>query len=445
MQLNNDIMKAVESLGYRVTVGDVAAQSGLKITQAEPGVLALAAETQAHMQVAESGDIAYEFPRNFRTILRNKYWQVRLQETWARVWQVLFYIIRLSFGVVLIASIAIMIAAIIILMLIAQQQQQQDSRDRRQGSSGGMVFSPHIWFGPGWYRWFDFGYGYPGDRSDRAQRTRDQRSQAEGEKLNFLESIFSFLFGDGDPNADLEERRWNAIATVIRNHRGAIIADQIAPYLDDLGQAWAKESEDYMLPVLTRFNGHPKVSPEGDLVYYFPELQVTATSQKKQPVANYLREIRHRFSAATGSQMAIAIGLGSVNFIAALILGALLQDPDLVAQAGSFVLFVQAIYGFLWVYGAAFLAIPLVRYWVIQGKNRRIESRNEQRQSQAAVLTQPDQTQQRKLNYAQQFATETIVHKDDLIYTTETDLLDQEQAQKDRLDAEWLKRLEQSN
>ncbi len=81
MELNQDIMKAVETLDYRVTAGDVAAKTGLNLSQAEAGVLALASETQAHIQVAETGDVAYEFPRQFRAVLRNKYWQLQWRET----------------------------------------------------------------------------------------------------------------------------------------------------------------------------------------------------------------------------------------------------------------------------------------------------------------------------------------------------------------------------
>ena len=67
------IMKAVEQLGYRATVGDIAAQAGLNINFAQQGLLALASDAGGHLQVAQSGEIAYLFPKNFRSILRNKY------------------------------------------------------------------------------------------------------------------------------------------------------------------------------------------------------------------------------------------------------------------------------------------------------------------------------------------------------------------------------------
>ncbi len=39
---------------------------------------------------------------------------------------------------------------------------------------------------------------------------------AEGEQLSFVESIFSFVFGDGDPNADFDARRWAALGRLIQ-------------------------------------------------------------------------------------------------------------------------------------------------------------------------------------------------------------------------------------
>ncbi|MEO0756480.1 MAG: hypothetical protein AAFY78_06360 [Cyanobacteria bacterium J06648_16] len=422
MQTSPDIMAAVEALDYRVTVGDVAAQSGLALPLAQQGILALAADTQAHMQVAETGDVAYEFPHNFRAILRNKYWQLRLQETWAKIWQVLFYLIRVSFGVLLLVSIAIIFTAIFIL-ISAQQQNDRDSRSsHRRG--------PSLWIGPNWFYWLDFG---------GSRRRRQQRARGES-KLNFFEAIFSFLFGDGDPNADLEDRRWSAIATLIRNNRGTLTAEQVAPYLDDVDLD--DSLEDFMLPVLSRFNGYPKVSPEGDLVYTFPELQVTAESYRPQSLPSYLREIRRRFSVASSDQLMIAAGLGSINFVGALILGGMLSSAQVTAE---FIVFVQGIYWFLWGYGAAFLGVPLVRYLWLQRQNVRIEARNQQRQALTHLLEGTNPNLQRKLQYAQTLTAEVVLRRDQAVYTTETDVIDQEIAQKDQLDAEWLKRLGQGN
>ena len=440
MELNKDVMQAVEKLGYKVTVGDVASQSGLNVEVAQQGLLALASETQANMQVAESGDVAYVFSKNFRGVLRNKYWQLRFQEVLSKIWNVIFYIVRISFGIMLMVSIAIISIAIIALMIAASSQGGGNSRDDRRGGGFGFGFSPfHLFY------LFDFNYHrgrrrYPNRYSGRSSgRYSGGRSAQSGEKLQFLEAIFSFLFGDGDPNADLEDRRWRTIGTVITNNGGAITAEQVAPYLDNLGEGWAKEDEDYMIPVLSRFNGQPEVSPKGEMVYYFPELQVSALQRAKASVGNYLREKKRKFTQASSDQVMLSIGLGAANIIGALVLQGMLEN----AAAQGVVLpvaalFAQSILGLLMVYGTAFLAIPLCRYYWVKWQNSKIENRNRERSNRADVLNRLGPAIQEKLAFAQQFASQKVLKEEDAAYTSETDLFEQEEKS---LEAEFMRRL----
>lgn len=434
------ITKAVELLGYRVTVGDVASQAGLNINLAEQGLLALASDAGGHLQVSESGEIAYLFPKNFRSILRNKFLQLQLQEWWAKVWRILFYLIRISFGIVLLLSIVLIMIAIAIIVVSINSSNDNDSRGggSRHGGGGGIFFLPRFWGND------LFWFFHPGYYENSPQRQRVSSASSEKSQMNFLEAIFSFLFGDGNPNADLEERRWQEIGGVIRNWRGAVTAEQIAPYLDNLGKGYHREYEDYMLPVLTKFDGHPEVSPEGEIIYHFPQLQTTAKEQDQQSVQAYLKERLWRFSQASSGQIMLAIGLGALNFILALVLGELLKGGA-AAQLGGFVVFVQSIYPILIVYGIGFLAIPLMRYFWVQWKNSRIEVRNQQRQEQAIVLNQADTNLKQKIVYAQKFAAQKVISKEDLVYTSETDLLNQELDRKDQIDAEWQRRLESNS
>jgi hypothetical protein len=437
MALNPSVMQAVEKLGYRVTVGDVASQAGLEVQVAERDLLALASEAGGHMQVAESGEMAYLFSNNFRDVLRNKYFRLRLQEWWSKVWGVLFYIIRISFGVVLIASILlIMLAIAAILIALASSRGDNDNDSGWGGSDGGMGGGMGFWFSPDWFWIFT-----PNYNDDRAHR---RKSRQGGSEMNFLESVFSFLFGDGNPNAELNDRRWKTIATTIRNNNGAIAAEQVVPYLDDLGDRSQQEFEDYMLPILTRFNGRPEVSPTGQIIYHFPELQVSAQQQKSKSVGAYLKESLWRFSQASSGQIMLAAGLGGVNLVGALVLGSLLRDGAIAAQLGGLVAFVGGIYGILLAYGIGFLGIPLARYFWIQWRNRGIEARNLKREGRAIALNASNDILNQKLSFAKQFAAATVVDEKDLAYTTESDLTEQEFLNADKVDAEWRKRLEQS-
>ncbi len=431
------IMKAVEQLGYRVTVGDVSTQAGLNINLTQQGLLALASDAGGHLQVAESGEIAYLFPKNFRSILRNKFLRLQLQEWWDKIWGVLFYLIRISFGIILLLSIVLIFVAIAIILMSLRASSDDDSGGGGNSSGGGGIFFfPRLW-GPDLF-WFFDPYDYGG--GSRRQRRSSQASRTS--ELNFLEAVFSFLFGDGNPNADLEERRWQDIGTVIRNSGGAVAAEQIAPYLDDLGERYQQESEDYMLPVLARFDGLPQVSPDGQIVYHFPELQTTAKAIQPKSLQAYLKERLLRFTQASSGQLMLSIGLGAVNFVGVLVLGNLLSSGEIAAQIGGLVAFVDLIYPLLLVYGIGFLAIPLIRYFWIQWKNSKIEQRNQKRQGQAVALNQAEDSLQKKISYAQQFAAQNIITEEDLVYTSETDLLDQDLKAKEQIDAEWQRRLE---
>jgi hypothetical protein len=454
MPLEPKIMKAVEQLGYRVTVGDVATRAGLNINLAEQGLLALASEASGHLQVAESGDIAYLFPKNFRTILRNKFLRLQLQEWWSKIWRVLFYLIRISFGIILILSIALITIAIIIITIASSSD--SNGGGGGGGGSGGSGGNSNSSGGGFWnFFWlFDFGShqshptSSPSSKKNKrnsstsAQITQEDLAETSPKReMNFLESIFSFLFGDGNPNAELEEHRWRAIGTVIRNSGGAVIAEQIAPYLDNIGKGYQRESEDYILPVLTKFNGRPEVSPDGDIIYHFPELQTTAQEEEIEAILPYLQEKTWRFSAANSGQILLAIGLGGVNLVGALMLGSMLKG-DIAAQLGGIVAFVASIYGILLGYGIAFFTIPLIRYFWIQWKNSQLEERNQKRKKDAIALRRGDATLENKLTYAQQFAGRNVINSDNLTYTSETDLLDQEIDKKDQIDAEWQRRLD---
>lgn len=432
MALNPDVMKAVEQLNYRVTVGDVAARAGLDVKLAEQGLLALASDAGGHLQVAESGDVVYQFPKDFRSVLKNKDFRLQLQAWWDQVWRVLFYLIRISFGIVLILSILLILAAISIIV-IASSSSNNDDRGIDIDFSGFNGFGQDfLWiFYPSYYQ------------SPREHRRLDQDGNP---KLNFLEAVFSFLFGDGNPNFNVEERRWRTIGNVIRKNQGAVVAEQISPYLDQVSNKDLTDNEDYMLPVLTRFNGQPEVSPDGELVYYFPELQTTVDSTRPLSVPAFLKEQLWAFSQARGAQLVMAGGLGVVNLVGAIVLGSLLAGAGgIVANVGGLLSFVQAIYWVILGYGLGFLGIPALRYFWIKQKNRTIAERNKQRQQKAAALQADNSTVQQKLTYAQQFAKETVITQQDLLYTTERGMLEQDAEQVDRIDAEWQQRLTQGH
>jgi hypothetical protein len=411
------VIDAVEKLNYRVTIGDVAAQSGLDLNTAQREVLAIASETGGNIQVAESGEIAYKFAPDFRQILVSRSFWLQVKESLKGVWKWVFLGIRFSFGILLIVSIAIVVIGIIAATIALNQNRNDNDRDDRRsdrGGGGGFIFLGG-WGNP---------FGNPFIMFDRdyyePQRLRDR----DPNDMNFFESVFSFLFGDGDPNANLEERRWREIATMIRNNNGVVIAEQIAPYLDETSNI--ENDEYFVIPVLAKFNGFPEVSEAGTLAYKFPELQKVASERKSKSKGAYLQEKLWKFSQAPQGKITLAIGLGIFYLVAALYLGSLLGKLKI---ASGLLGLIQAAYGFLLGYAVLFLSTPLVRYFVLQYLNGGISDRNKKRASRAEALKNPSSTLREKLNFASMFAMQQeAIDQNNLAYTTEQDLADQEYA-----------------
>lgn len=91
------------------------------------------------------------------------------------------------------------------------------------------------------------------------------------------------MFGDGDPNASLRAARLRSLAEAIRAGGGAVVAEQIAPFLDpptgpEAGSGSPLVEESWVLPAVLELGGRPEVADDGTIVYIFDELQVSAVA-----------------------------------------------------------------------------------------------------------------------------------------------------------------------
>jgi hypothetical protein len=392
------LLESIARLKYQVTPGELSAQTGLPLATVERDLQQLAIAVGGHLQVSNAGEIVYKYPTDLQGILRQKFVWLQVKE-WLQVsWKLAFYLVRISFGIVLMASVVLVLLSILAISFF-NDGDGVDLGDVDWGNGGSSGFS--------WW-WFDWGNNSTAPAPRRRRR-----------KLKFLNAVYSFLFGDGNPNSKLEELRWRHIGQVIQKNRGAITVEQVAPYLDQV----APYHEDHILPVLLRFNGLPEVSSTGDLIYRFPEIQTFAQQRKFKHVPAYLKEKTWKFSAASEGQLQGIGLLAAVNCGGALVLGGLLQG--LVVE-GGLVAVAASLYWALLLYAIGFMAIPIGRWLWLQWANTKIRARNQQRSQQVAVLTAGGEDLRRKLQFAMEFQAEQVLTAADVAYTTEDDLLGQE-------------------
>jgi hypothetical protein len=321
-QEKRQVITAIKDLGLKVTVGDVAQKSALPVLRVTQLLNNVAYETQGHLIVDTAGSVTYKFEPNFEShylINPSKHafrWMGRV--CWNAFKTALklfilgsFLLIRISFGVLLVASVVLVVLLIIavvvisILSLFSSDSNSDISIDGGDGSwlnfdwLGGVRYWTLDWCWDWWY-WGDYlsrdsyysspsypvaygstsGYsgGYSGSSSTYSSGAEwpatthgaENKPQAK-EDSDFLGNCFSVLFGCGDANANWDEQRWGIVAQAIKAKGGVVIAEDLAPYLDV-----EKNNEDWMIPALVRFNGAPEVTSSGKIVYAFPALMPEA-------------------------------------------------------------------------------------------------------------------------------------------------------------------------
>ena len=237
----------------------------------------------------------------------------------------------------------------------------------------------------------------------------------------------------------------------------------------------APVDESFVLPIVTQLGGVPTVTDEGDIVYVFEELQLSAEStleaaglqpdatsadikayltnigvstrgaveksdllhlldksltttnsrRSRQPdPTEPLQELELPFNRNGVGWNALAGTLGLINLGGALYLGALL--PQLAAQGirlPSYFGLVQAGYPLLLAYAVLYNAIPLIRYLSNKAKNQKIRQRNAARQRWSTVLRSMGGKVRRKIRAARNFRTDMRrLGTSDAVYDTRQDV-----------------------
>ncbi len=393
------VIKAIDDLGRHVTPADVATKTGLPILATTATLNQVAAETGGHLEVGKSGEVAYRFNLGFQNAYLTKGFMRILQMIGEKAFQIGYYLLRISFGIMLILSFLIVIGLIIVIVLRGGGDRDRD----RGGGDFNFDFFDYIilrdlfWWG-----------------TDATMYRRDRRAVRKDN--NFLLNCFSFLFGDGNPNYDIEERRWSTIAEMIRNNQGVVTSEQLAPFTGA-----NPKNEDGVLPVLVRFNGKPEVSETGNIVYVFPSMQVSTKNDLREntrPI--YLKEKDWKFTEASSESLVPVYLLAGFNFFGSMWLW------NTVAHSVELLPLLPLI-NLLVIYGSFFVAVPFIRWMVQLWLNQRIDARNKDRQSYAQQVASPSGELQAKLLEAKQFTVESQrLSTKDVVYTTEKELLDQQ-------------------
>jgi hypothetical protein len=278
MKLHNDIdrasyTKVEEALKRRskgVTVADVVAATALPLNTVKELVPRAADEYSARLEVTESGEILYSFPHGFTSRYRG--FRAGLQRFSKKCIRGLSIFASWFFKVWIMVMLVgyfvlFMLIALAALMLsVAANSSNSNNRSRGSGMGGMYLTSSilnfiiRIWF------YSELTKSLSNDRRYGWPDSRQSNQRPKGRPL--YKAIFSFVFGETDPNREAGTAERKAVIAYLQANRGVI---SLPEYMILTGQS-PSEAEAGIMACCSEFGGSPEATEDGTILYRFDEL-----------------------------------------------------------------------------------------------------------------------------------------------------------------------------
>ena len=254
-----------------ITLADAAAGTGLSLTQIRDLAPLAADEYSARLEVTESGEILYSFPQGFKSRYRGIVPVIKRQlSSILRIGGRVLMVCFKAWIMLMLIGYFLLFMAIALASLFLSVAASSNSNNRRDGRGGvnvsfglfGMIF--RLWFyseminGAGRRYGGSFGTGFPG----AGNRT------AAGKGRPLHRAIFSFVFGEENPNPERELQEKKEFISYVRSRRGVVALPEL---MSLLGQS-PQEAETKIMSFCAEFGGVPEVTEEGTIVYRFEEI-----------------------------------------------------------------------------------------------------------------------------------------------------------------------------
>ncbi|MDR2095061.1 MAG: hypothetical protein LBP76_06035 [Treponema sp.] len=277
--------KVTEALKKRrrgATVADIVAATALPLDTVRDLVPKAADEYSARLEVTESAEIRYSFPRGFESRYRGfkagfkrfseklgrglTFLGVQAFKVWIMVMLIGYFVL---FMVIALASLMIAVAA---------SSSNSNNRRSRGTFIGPQIFNLiiRLWF------YSELAKSINGEYHGGGRDAKPRRHPLH-------KSIFSFVFGEDDPNKDWKSRENKALIAFIQAHRGVISLPEFMGFTG-MGPA---EAEEAVLSFCAEYGGSPEASEEGTILYRFNDILLrTDTGNRSFPGSTLIKQIK---------------------------------------------------------------------------------------------------------------------------------------------------------
>lgn len=382
---------------------DIVAFTGLPKPQVDAELPAVADEFGGRLKVTESGEILYSFPGGFRSRYRGFGPGMRrfLRAAGKGAVAVGTFLFKAWIMVMLVGYFALFVALVVLALLASVAANASDKNGKSRSRGGGLALTGRlvdlfvrIWF-------YNEVFKSPGQR--RYEAGTRARTKENRRPLN--KAVFSFVFGEDDPNADHDAVEKRAFVALARAKKGVVLLEEFMAVTGLSPEAADAAVNRY----LYEFEGSPEVSDDGTVYFHFPKLLLRARADDAGAADSPLKRLRP-FSANAKKANAwyaaingVNLAFGSYFLYCSLNAAALSQRP---VTGGTYLFwFVASLFsefaanplGIIaiglgvvpLVFSALFWLIPALRAGAVARENERIKRQNLNRTLYAAAIASP--------------------------------------------------------
>lgn len=354
------VLQSLRTLEGRATVGDVVAASGLPHNEVELALKDLLETRRGHLEVSDSGELVYLFDK--RLMRRDAV------STTERLKKATAAFLTQAFKVWIVATLVVYFVLFVVLAIAAVVAMMSRGGDRRGGGSWGGGRRGHSHFPNFWLLY----YIWPGRwrRGRRYYGRRWEKTLDKDDPVPFFKKVFAFVFGPDRPQPTQTQLDRSTLR-LIRARRGVLTAAELVEHR----ALPLHEADEEMGRLTGAYAGEPLVSHDGELVYAFPELMISAHGPVTVTEPNAAWQRLEYPLELTGNEKkadAVIIGMNAFNL--------------LVAATAPWFIFPQlgfggaaAVIGLIIipvVFSVLFFTVPLIRSFGVKRENRARRRRN---------------------------------------------------------------------
>jgi len=294
------IVSALKHKEKGVTTADVCAVTALPLETVRRLMPKAADEYGGNLQVTRSGEIIYAFPGGFTSRYRGFNAAVKKAARFASgaVKAALVFLFKAWIMLMLTGYFALFLAlavSSVVLSVMVQSKSSNRGRGNVRVSAGLFQILWRIWFIQEMTR-PRYGH-YP-----------VLKEKEKGRAMH--KAVFSFVFGEEDPNKNFDELENKAVISYIQANRGVI---SLLEYMVLSGKNSA-EANGEILAFCSKYGGSPDVTEEGTLVFRFDDLLLRANTGGFPELPPPVRQLK-TFSFNKKSMNGWFIFINAVNLL----------------------------------------------------------------------------------------------------------------------------------